>query len=325
LTVNDPVLAPLLAAGSDASMRRQALEALMTGHVQPVAARVLSRYQSPTLRPEDAEDLAATVYLRLVRRLQQLDDDDPIDRLDDYVAAVTYNVVYSFLRRRYPERTRLKNRLRYLLSHHDDLAIWESGGDIVCGLAQWRERAPVAPQVNTANATAAMIERGAPAEALHAIFDEAAAPMLFDDLVRLAAELWSVSDAADRESVDRQQSTARSPALELETRQTVEALWKEVRQLRENQRAALLLNLRDVKGANGVALLLIAGVASMDEIAEAMGMPAERLAELWNELPLDDLTIGGMLGISRQQVINLRKAARERLARRMAAINSGKP
>jgi hypothetical protein len=160
---------------------------------------------------------------------------------------------------------------------------------------------------------------------LHAIFDEAAAPMLFDDLVRLAAELWSVSDAADRESVDRQQSTARSPALELETRQTVEALWKEVRQLRENQRAALLLNLRDVKGANGVALLLISGVATMDEIAEAMGMPAERLAELWNDLPLDDLTIGGMLGISRQQVINLRKAARERLARRMAAINSGKP
>jgi hypothetical protein len=38
---------------------------------------------------------------------------------------------------------------------------------------------------------------------------------------------------------------------------------------------------------------------------------------LWKELPLDDLTIAGRLGATRQQVINLRKSARARLVRRL--------
>jgi hypothetical protein len=41
------------------------------------------------------------------------------------------------------------------------------------------------------------------------------------------------------------------------------------------------------------------------------------LDELWDELPLDDLKIAARLGMTRQQVINLRKSARARLARRM--------
>jgi len=46
-------------------------------------------------------------------------------------------------------------------------------------------------------------------------------------------------------------------------------------------------------------------------------MTIEALAELWNSLPLDDHAIAARLGITRQQVINLRRAARERLARRL--------
>ena len=44
---------------------------------------------------------------------------------------------------------------------------------------------------------------------------------------------------------------------------------------------------------------------------------AEELAGMWNSLPLDDRGIAERLGITRQQVINLRKSARARLARRM--------
>ena len=42
-----------------------------------------------------------------------------------------------------------------------------------------------------------------------------------------------------------------------------------------------------------------------------------QLAELWPRIPLDDLEIANRLGISRQRVINLRSAARQRLARRL--------
>jgi hypothetical protein len=61
------------------------------------------------------------------------------------------------------------------------------------------------------------------------------------------------------------------------------------------------------------------GVASMRQIAAALEMPAEELAGLWGRMPLSDLEIAARLGLQRQQIINLRKAARQRLARRTAS------
>ena len=70
-------------------------------------------------------------------------------------------------------------------------------------------------------------------------------------------------------------------------------------------------------GRGVVALLPLTGVASMRHIAEILELPAETFAALWNELPLEDVVIGEHLGVTRQQVVNLRKCARQRLARRM--------
>ena len=55
------------------------------------------------------------------------------------------------------------------------------------------------------------------------------------------------------------------------------------------------------------------GVTAVD----ALALSVERLAEFFNRLPLDDATIAEHLNLTRQQVINLRKSARERLARRL--------
>ena len=67
----------------------------------------------------------------------------------------------------------------------------------------------------------------------------------------------------------------------------------------------------------GATLFALVGVASLSRIAEALGMTVQELAAVWHSLPLDDLTIAARLGVSRQQVINARKSARLRLARRM--------
>ena len=310
--MNDPILTQLLEA-KDAHARQRALEVILLEHVQPVIARVLGQYRAPGFAKEDADDLAATVNLRIVRRLQHLGAGDPILRLDDYVATVAYNVVYGFLRRRYPERTRLKNRLRYLFTRDDHFALWERDGDFVCGLAGWRGRG------------AAMLDRRSPSAALAAVFERENAPLRLDDVVRIAAELWHDGDTPLRAVTPELESKARGPAVDVEIRQYLRVLWQEVRELRGAQRAALLMNLRDVHGANGAALLLMSGVASFDEIAGAMGLEPEKLSEIWNDLPFDDNTIARSLDISRQQVINLRKAARERLLRRMAAFEGRKP
>lgn len=100
-------------------------------------------------------------------------------------------------------------------------------------------------------------------------------------------------------------------------RSSLRALWVEIRQLPERQRAALLLGLRDDTGRSVLFLLPATGTASIREIAAALGWSAERLAGLWNDLPLNDHRIADLLSASRQQIINLRKSARERLGRRM--------
>ena len=98
---------------------------------------------------------------------------------------------------------------------------------------------------------------------------------------------------------------------------TLETLWREVIALPVNQRVALLMNLRDPDGGAALHAIPATGVATRAQLAGLLDLTARDLDELWDELPLDDLTIGRRLGMTRQQVINLRKSARARLARRM--------
>jgi hypothetical protein len=102
-------------------------------------------------------------------------------------------------------------------------------------------------------------------------------------------------------------------------------LWDEIVALPPLQRAAFLLNLRDGEGRGVIALFPIAGVADMRRIAAVLDMTPERLAERWRALPLDDAAIAARLGLTRHQVGLLRRAARERLARRLAAPAAARP
>lgn len=103
----------------------------------------------------------------------------------------------------------------------------------------------------------------------------------------------------------------------LEKKTFLRRLWEELQQLPPNQRAALLLNLRDEGGRGCITLFPVTGVATLHQLAEALGMDAEGFARLWNELPLEDARIAELLGLTRQQVINARKSGRARLARRL--------
>lgn len=105
--------------------------------------------------------------------------------------------------------------------------------------------------------------------------------------------------------------------LTVQQRDYVRALWAEVSRLPRPQRVAVLLNLRDANGRGVIALFPLAGVAAIREIARILEMDAREFAGIFNDLPWDDNAIAAMLGCSRQQVINLRMAARKRLHARM--------
>ena len=317
---NDPALAALLAAPDEVSQRRE-IESLLL-QVRPVVTTIVTRFARREIRPriEDREDVESAVALRLIHKLQSLaaGEGEPIEHLDDYVAVLAQNAVTDVLRQRYPEVRRLRRRIRSLLTRDKHFAVWMAGGAAVCGRRAWQGRNAVALEIAARDASREMCDGRRPAEALAAIFARAGGPVWFDDLTRLAATLWGIAevvcvDAAELEPGDEQPS----PLVEYESRRFLQALWMEVQKLRPPHRAALLLNLRDIDGSNALALLMILEIATFDQIAAALEITPERMAELWSDLPLEDQTIAAMFGLSRQQVINLRRTARERLNRRL--------
>src|SRR5205085_6988337 len=104
---------------------------------------------------------------------------------------------------------------------------------------------------------------------------------------------------------------------QLASREAADALWVEIQQLPVRQRVALLLGARDSSGQSAVAMFPAAGVATIEQIAAVLEIAHDELASFWPDLPLDDNSIAARLGGSRQQIINLRKSARDRLARRL--------
>jgi len=310
------VLSSLVDATDEGACER-ALEELVVARVRPLVSRILRRYRAGVLSEHDVEDLMSAIDMRVVRRLRQLaaTPSSPIAVFDDYVATLTYNVVYDFLRSRYPERVRLKNRLRYLFTHDPAFALWETDQGTVCGIEEWRGRSAT---TDVAGVAMKMLARRRTGEAMRMLFERVDAPLLLDDVVNIAAEALTVAEPAPVTARDDHAHAPSTPESELIVQQELRSLWEGVQQLPPNQRTALLLNLRDGEGHNALGLVVILGIATVDDVADAIGIDVERLSQIWSDLPLDDLTIGGMVGVTRQQVVNLRKSARERLARMKA-------
>ncbi|HEX7318006.1 MAG TPA: hypothetical protein VF297_29145 [Pyrinomonadaceae bacterium] len=345
----DALLAAYTAAPTEADADA-ALARLFEDHAEPVVARVVRRkLRGPGPHANDAEDLRGQVMLQLLTRLAELRADPharPIQNFGGYAAAAAYRACADYLRALYPQRHSLRNKLRYFLTHQTGLALWETAeGEWLCGRRGWQDL-PRGPEAavrgaryqelrEDARRAAERALPGADPQAaglealLPALFDYVGEPVELDDLVAALAEVWNVKEQQQAEpSRDGEAGPAAVELLaapridladELAQRMYLARLWRELLELPVRQRAALLLNLRDAQGASAVELFVITGVASPRDIAVAVGMEPDEFASIWNGLPLEDKAVAELLGATRQQVINLRKCARERLARRMRA------
>jgi len=308
----DPQLESLVAARDDLA-RATALESLLTEIADPVIRRSL--FHRLGAREPELDDIRGGVMLRLMRKLDELQRgvSEPIASFTDYVAIVTFHAADDFLRRKQPQRALLSNRIRYLLTHDTRFALWHIERDLVCGLAKWRDKPPRPRPLDPADANERQL-----GDSLARIFARTGAPLAFHDIVALFAATSNVADGnTPLEDADLRE-LAPSAFEQLESKQTAEHLWREIEELPARQRTALLLNLREAGGGSAIPLLTSTGLATAEQIADLVGIPPAELASIWNDLPLDDNTIASRLGATRQQVINLRKCARERLARRLS-------
>src|SRR5262249_4314697 len=153
------------------------------------------------------------VIVRLVKRLRELKsrpDHNPVSNLRGYVTTMAQNACDEYLRYKYPERHRLKNRLRYMVTHINGLELWETDDRRwVCGFSEWR-RAGLHPPGGwspdrlldgiddfRSQVLAGMDPiRMNPGDLLAAIFDRIGRPIEFDDLVSVLADLWAIKDRA---------------------------------------------------------------------------------------------------------------------------------
>lgn len=332
----DVLLEPLLAEAGD-EQADALLSQLITVHAEPVIKGVirfklrLNSYREA--HRAETDDIQQEVMLQLLAQLQRfrkLPDKHPISDVRGMAAVIAHRTCARWMRRQFPERHALKNRLHYLMTRQRGFALWQDqDGKLVAGFAVWREQhKPVHNVVDVerlpANIRTLKSDKAQQlAETVAGIFNFLGGPVEFDELVSGLAAIQGISDQPIESLADDEDATFEPAASEpnqawrIEKRIFLQRLWEELQQLPVNQRAALLLNLRDASGFSCITLFPATGIATIRELAEALEISAESFAEVWNDLPLEDARIAELRGLTRQQVINARKSGRERLARRL--------
>lgn len=318
-----------------------ALETLYSQGIEPLAAAVIRHKLRVSLRIDNEDHLnqtgldllsaVKTALLPVLRRVRASKDGETVENLNGYVRAAALNAFRQFLRERYPVRLRLRNKVRYILTRRAGLAIWkDESGNSLCGRAEMtRSEFPRMSagdiEVLRDDLVESRVSHADPddnsriLELIETIFERIEVPLAFEDLVSI---LWAALGMREAQTVaDSDAELEAAPSQErnvehrLDDRLALERLWAKICGLPLRHRRALLLNLHDEKGDNLLAIFSTLGIASIRQIAAAIEYETEELAALWHELPLDDLTIAARMGLTRQQVINLRHSARASLRR----------
>jgi RNA polymerase sigma factor (sigma-70 family) len=346
----DSLLLPFLLT-TDEREEAIILADLISEHVEPIVKRIL-RYKlqfyhgraDAKIRNPDAEEVFNEIQLHLLKRLRDLkkgSSNGSVGNLHSYVATAARHTCDEYLRHKYPRRRQLKDKIRYHLTTHAEFALWENGEhNWLSGLAAWNHQAEAYVSSRNAHWTPELqafvetklqdsdVRQQKLDNLMHAVFRAWGEPLEIDCLTALIAKLLDVEDRPEESLEDdgdghlsQHLVAAQTPPDRVaEYHQRLEQLWKEIRQLPRRQRVALLLNLRNPQRINVITLFPATNIATFEQLAEILEIPLEEFENLWANLPMNDSSIAELLGATRQQVINLRKNARDRLMRRMKAL-----
>ena len=321
------------------------LDGLVRVYAEPLIRRIVSFKMASgsrdgrRIQSADVDDVASNALCNILARLERLrsgESQPAVRSFSGYVAVTAYNACSEYFRSRKPAWLSLSMKLRYLMTHSPQFALWDTAeGQEVCGFAHAQGRphgSASLSQIRDHLPQSADPNRLRTNELAETVLQAAGAPMLFDSLLEIAAD-WSGLKEAQVQSLEedsaeegtlweRMPDTQATAETKLMGRRYMERLWEEICQLPIEHRKALLLNLNHAAGGD-IQLFVHLGIASLEQIAKALEMKPLEFARLWNELPLDDTRIARELGIGRQDVANRRSAARKRLARRMKEIGHG--
>ncbi|MBS0659039.1 MAG: hypothetical protein JSR82_12430 [Verrucomicrobia bacterium] len=341
----DPLLSPFLDAPDEASARA-CLGRLVVEVAAPIIRRVvLARTgATPAARSGtggllEAEDIAAEAQAALVRRLLALRQEgggSGVRNFRAYCAAAAQRSWIDQLRLVRPGRARLLHQVRYLLGESrrvSGFALWTAPDDPTVelgGFGAWQEdshaRAPEdrlralaedpAAFVSDAVPDVRTVPEFGPARLLAVILDRLGGPAPVDDLVEAVGRLWDEAEGVPRDPpppLEELPTSAPGPDEAAGWLDCLRWLWAQIPQLSPPQRLAFVLHSPVTREWE------YTGVATRTEIAAVLGLPLAELERLWPDIPLPDAVTAARLGVAAQNIINLRKAARLVLGRKLVA------
>jgi hypothetical protein len=317
------------------------LDRIVTLVIDPVATRTLQKQlmlrvvsDAESSRGQDALELLGDVKVAIVDQLLRIRSSKDVDArsfesLEAYTVTVVKNACREYYRRRYPRRFRLSNQLRYVLSKDDRLRLVQhEAGKWICGTAQAMRVSPLSlngssgadPATTLRHFLSAVDKQASLARRVFSVLQAVGVPVPLEQLI---AAFYEIDQIVEPDEIPIEESvpirfSSTSVLADSDRRALLAAVWEELSELPLPHRRALLLHLSDDSGDNLLLLFPIDGIASIRMIAEKIEMPAAHLAAIWNRLPLPDKEIAALLGLERQQVINLRQSARKSLRRRLA-------
>jgi hypothetical protein len=302
---------------------------------------------------QEVEELCSEAVLQVLSWLKDFKsrrEQRTVNNFPGLVAVIAFRACSGYMRELDPGRASFVRKIRYCLDSNPDFDIWRNDdNEWICGLAKWRAERKTRTSPSSgdkpgqrygsdsgSNDRFFQFRQALPAQAegsisgvpdlVSAIFDWAGSPMRLDELIDIASKWRRTKDASGPTSplagvANVGAECIADPGVDianrLEEREYLRQTWGEIVKLPARQRLALLLNLRDPEGEGAISLLPFLGIVSFEELAGTLSMSTEELVDIWQVLPLNDEQIAVRLGASRQQVVNLRRSARDRLQRRL--------
>jgi len=256
--------------------------------------------------------------------------------LQKYIARITANCCNDVLRKQSPTRTRLKYNLRFLLTHHEDFAVWKSAGLTLTGIAEWRnERVAPTQSLMSVDSEALATFRSAtwPSENIkqvsltrivREVFHWLSRPVEIDELVGIVAAIQNIKDlptVALHENLPTDTSNAQAL---LEGKDVLRTLWRALRELSPEQRDVFCFGFEDDSGRDLFTVLLETETVTFRELTEELGRSTDEIVRLWSKMPMDNKAMAEELKITRGRVYQHRSRALEKLKKGLLPFSRGK-
>jgi hypothetical protein len=204
---SDSLLAPFLTAKSE-SISDELLRAIIDEHADPIIKKILRSKLRVSLNGrgtqqnqdalEIAGDLRATIISTL-RALKQNPNQTAIANFPDFVALKTYSACADYFREKHPQRWRLKSLLRRRLRQNPRFALWQAEDKRwYAGFSRRPEtgaEAPAASEAVTHATDGKLSDAQIKSDQFLCVCSSASGrPIVFDEVVKIAAETWHIHD-----------------------------------------------------------------------------------------------------------------------------------